>query len=226
MNERDQYLQSQVVPTLMPGEQVLHTAYVVEQPGLIWQMLLLGGLLLFLITKAYFAVMTNRRLILIRTKQSFWTGGPKLMNLGVQAYDAMQLQTVTTSGLINNRSMTFRFRDGSSRTVRVFLWPERVTGTKAFFEMVPNLIGSGQLAGMAAAAAGAMGPGAPGPMPMPMAAPPGPGGQLAPGAPVSVLWSDGNRYAATVVQLQEDQCLCAMQSGQQQWVPVANVTPA
>jgi hypothetical protein len=59
---------------LQPGEHVIHAAYMRRQPGLLMQLFLVGGLLLFLMTKAYFVVLTNRRLILIRTKMSFWSG--------------------------------------------------------------------------------------------------------------------------------------------------------
>jgi hypothetical protein len=73
MTPQDQYLQSQLPQVLRPGEQVLHVAYMRRQPGLMMQLLLVGGLLLFLMTKAYFVVLTNQRLVLIRTKMSFWS---------------------------------------------------------------------------------------------------------------------------------------------------------
>src|ERR1035437_3831352 len=106
MSQQDDYLGSQLSQILQPGEQVLHAAYMRRQPGLLMQILLVGGLFLFLLTKAYFAVLTNRRLIFIRTEMSFWSGGPKLLNLGLEQYDVRQLQRVTVSGFANNRSMT------------------------------------------------------------------------------------------------------------------------
>ncbi len=211
MNERDQFIQSQVTPMLMPGEQVLHTAYMVRQPGLLWQILLLGGLLLVLMTKAYYAVFTNRRLILIRTSQGFFK--PKMTNIGVEQYDVSQMTKCTTSGFANNRSMTFLFRDGSKQTLRIAPWVKFVSGNKAFLEGVPALVGSPQLA------AGAVPAGA-----LPAAAPTS--GGFAPGAQVVVAWSDGNRYPATIVQAQGEHYLCAMPDGQQQWVPAPQLSPA
>jgi len=41
----DEYLQTQLQTILQPGEQVLQTAYMRRQPGLLMQMLLIGGLL-------------------------------------------------------------------------------------------------------------------------------------------------------------------------------------
>jgi hypothetical protein len=148
----DEYLQSQVMPILQPGEQVLHSAYMVRQPGLAMQMLVIGGLLLFLITKAYFVVLTNRRVILVRTKMKFWSAGPQQLNLGVEQWDIRNIRQVTVSGMMNNRSMTFHMNQGPAETLRISPWFKKVAGTPAFFEQVPNLLSSGQLQQMALSA--------------------------------------------------------------------------
>lgn len=49
-------------------------------------------------------------------------------------------------------------------------------------------------------------------------APPGPGSQ------VMVLWSDGQKYPATVAQVAQGQYLVTMQNGQQHWVGAQFVT--
>lgn len=223
----DEYWQSQVMPMLQPGEQVLHSAYMRRQPGLAMQILLVGGLLLFLITKAYFVVLTNRRVILIRTKMGFWTGGPKQLNLEVEQWDIRNLKQVTVSGIANNRSMTFHMHQGPEQTLRISPWFKQVPGTKAFFETVPNLIGSGQLQQLAAGGA-----------PMPQLAPAQPPQQMqqqvqmqqqgpfAPGTRVSVLGTDGNRYPATIAGFQNGQYYCQMPNGQSYWFPAPNVSPA
>jgi hypothetical protein len=325
VTERDQFIQSQVTPLLMPGERVIHTAFMVRQPGLLWQILLVGGLLLVLMTKAYYAVFTDRRLILIRTKQGFFK--PKMENIGVEEYDATQMTKCTVSGIANNRSMTFHFRDGTKQTLRISPWLKLVSGTKDFFEQVPQLINSGQLAA-GPQAAGALGQGQQGgygqqpqqmgggygqqpqqmgggygqqpqqmgggygqqpqqmgggygqqpqqmggqygapqqpqqdaygapqqpqqmggaygqqpqqPQQDAYGAPPqqqmggygAPAAQappaspaFAPGARVTLAWSDGNRYPATVVQVHGNQVLCAMENGQQQWVESQYLAPA
>ena len=48
----------------------------------------------------------------------------------------------------------------------------------------------------------------------------------APGARVIVQGQDGNRYPATVVQLQNGQYLCAMANGQSYWFAVQHVVQA
>jgi hypothetical protein len=145
MTPLDQYIHSQVAPMLQPGEQIYHSSTMRRQPGLFWQIVLVGGLLLMLMTKVYLVALTNRRLILILTKGSFWSGTPKQMNLGVEQYDVSTIRKVTTSGFANNRSMTFQ-TDNSKITLRISPWFKSVSGTKDFFEQVPNLINSGQLA--------------------------------------------------------------------------------
>jgi hypothetical protein len=250
MAKQDDYLQSQLPQVLQPGERVLHVAYMLRQPGLLMQILLVGGLLLFLITKAYFAVLTDRRLILIRTKMGFWSGGPQCLNLGIEEYDVRQIQKVTVSGLLANRSMTFHMANGPAQTLRIQPMFVRLIGTKEFFEQVPQLVESGQLAQFAAGAGqggyGAMPQQAAGYGAAPQLAPqqqwaqqpqaqaqfapqaqgfaPQPQG-FAPGARVQVLGQDGNRYPATVVQAQNGQCLCAMPDGQQHWIPNQSVSP-
>ena len=148
--KQDDYLQTQLAQILQPGEQVLHAAYMRRQPGLLMQILLVGGLLLFLMTKAYFVVLTNRRLLLIRTNMSFWTGGPQLLNLGLEQHDAQQIQQVTVSGFANNRSMTFHMGSGAKETLRISPWFKQISGTKAFFDEVPRMVSSGQLAQLGA----------------------------------------------------------------------------
>jgi hypothetical protein len=244
----DEYLQSQIMPMLQPGEQVLQSAYMRRQPGLAMQMLLVGGLLLFIITKAYYVVLTNRRLILIRTKMSFWSGGPKQMNLGVEEYDARNLKGCTTSGLANNRSMTFLFHQGAATTLRISPWNKKVIGTKQFLEQVPQLITSGQLAQLAAGAPQMQLQQPPQGYPAPqqqmqqpqMAQQPYPQHAqqqqqqpqmqqmqqpqgFAPGSRVVVTAQDGNRYPATVAQAASGQYLCTMPDGQSYWFPMQAV---
>lgn len=49
---------------------------------------------------------------------------------------------------------------------------------------------------------------------------------IAVGAAVLVMWSDGNRYPATVMQLAQGQYLIAFPNGQQHWLAAQWVTPA
>jgi hypothetical protein len=226
MNPNDQYVMSQVGPMLGQGEQVLFMSTMRRAPGLLMQILLFGGLLGYLMTTFYYVVLTNQRMILIRTKMGLFSlGTPSHVNLGVEQWDARSIQKVTISGFANNRSMTFHMPNGK-QTLRISPWMKAISGTKDFFEKVPLFINSGQLNGGQLAGGNAMPQlGAPqgyGPPQMQMQQP-----QIGfgPGTNVVVTAPDGNRFPATVVQEQQGQVLCASQYGQN-WVPAQFVQRA
>ena len=220
MNDNDQYLMSQVGPLLTPGEQVLHTATMRRQPGLWFQLLLIGGLLTILLTKVYFVALTNRRMILIKSKLRFFSAAPQHVNLEVEQWDVRQIRAVTTSGIANNRSMTFELADRPKQKLRISPWFKTISGTKDFFEQVPALVGSGQLQQLAAAPAPLNGGFAPPPAYAHAAV------ALVPGTAVVVTWPDGSRHFATVVTEQQGQYLCAVHGGTQHWVPAHAVARA
>lgn len=241
MNPNEQYVMSQVGPMLQPGEQVLHMSIMRRQPGLLMQMLLVGGLLLFMMTKTYWVVLTNRRMILIKTKVGMFSfsGTPDKVNLGVEEWDVRNIQKVTTSGFANNRSMTFIMANGPKQTLRISPWMKAIPGTKAFLDQVPQLVNSGQLAQGALGAGGGapaqlgygapqqqqpQGYGAPPQQQQGYGAPPS-AGPIAPGTQVVVTGQDGSRYPATVVQEQQGHYLCQSQAGQN-WVPAQFVSRA
>lgn len=149
MTERDQFIRNEVTPMLQSDEKILFTAYMVKQPGLIWQLLLVGGLLLFLMTKAYYVAITNRRIIMIRTKQGMFK--PAMVNVETETIDLSTISKVTTSGFANNRSMTFHQTDGKKRTLRIAPWSKLVTGQKDFLEKVPQQLSGGAIAATATA---------------------------------------------------------------------------
>jgi hypothetical protein len=198
MTPLDRYVHSQVEPMLEPGEQIYYAAHVRRQPGLFWQIFLIGGLLLMLMTKVYFAVLTSRRLILIRTKGGFWAGTPRELNLGVEQYDVRSFTKVTVSGFANNRAMTFHSQ-ASKTTLRISPWSKAVSQTKDFLEQVPNLINSGQLA--SGQLRSSLGPGAPPPQPQ-YGAPPAQYGAPQPqyGAPPAQYGAPQPQYGAPPAQ--------------------------
>jgi len=139
----ESYVEEQIAPMLERDEQVRYKVFMVKQPGLLWQILLVGGLLLFLMTKAYFVVVTNRRLIIMRTKQGFIK--PAMVNLGVEEIPLPTVQKVTSSGIANNRSMTFHKTDGSKLTLRIAPWSKQFPDNKAMLEELPGTLTQGQL---------------------------------------------------------------------------------
>jgi hypothetical protein len=249
----DEYLQTQLQAILQPGEQVLHTAYMRRQPGILVQAFFF--LIAFLLTKAYFAVLTNRRLIFIRTKMGAWTGVQN-KNLGVEQYDVRALTKCTVGGIANNKSMTFQFSNGPAQTLRISPWFKSVQGTAAFHDQVPNLINSGQIQAMAT---GQLPPGGMGQLPpgaqmgqpqmgQPQMGQPQMGhpqmqqpmqqqpmmqqqpqmqAQQAPlqaGMQVMVSPGDGQRYPATILLVGQGQYQCQMPNGQPYWFNAQQVS--
>jgi hypothetical protein len=139
----DDFIQSQLPAILRPGEQVQFTASVLRAPSLLLQILLLGGLISFLLTKAYFAVATNQRVILIRTSMGLF--GPGLANKGIEEIPLQSVTRLKLGGFLNNRSMTFVDASGKEDTIRIAPWSKAVSGQKAFFEGLPAAINNRQL---------------------------------------------------------------------------------
>lgn len=145
MSKADDFIQSQLPAILQPGEQVVSTAVVVRAPGILLTALLLGGLIAFLMTKAYYAVQTDRRVILIRTSMGLF--GPGYENKGIEEIPLQGLREIKIGGFLNNRSMTFVDASGNKNTVRIAPWSKTVAGQKAFFEGLPAMINNRQLPG-------------------------------------------------------------------------------
>jgi hypothetical protein len=139
----DDYIDQQLPLILQPGEQPLYRAYVTRMPGLFWQIVLGGGLFVFLMTKAYFGVVTNRRVVLIRTKLGMF--GPKMANEGTEEIALHDIERVTTSGFMNNRSITFHKVGGVQDTIRIAPWFKFVEGQKAFLNEMPERVNTKQL---------------------------------------------------------------------------------
>ena len=145
MTKHDEFVTQTVTPLLQPGEQIVHMGVLYKAPGLLLQILLLGGLISWLMTTGYYAVVTsNWRLLLIKAKMSMWMG-VKPANQGIEEIPLANVTKITTSGFANNRSMTFHFVDGSSRTLRCSPWSKQITGNGAFFEQLPQAVNARQL---------------------------------------------------------------------------------
>lgn len=132
MNEREKFVQTELERILRPNERIEETAYVVKQPGLMVQILLLGPIFIMFMTKAFYIGITSERIVLIRTKLGFFS--PSMDNRGITEYERSNVESIKISGFANNRSFTFFFRDGSKETFRIAPWSKVLTGNKTFLE--------------------------------------------------------------------------------------------
>ena len=136
MNKRDEFLKSEMARLLQPGEQVLHTATAFTGPVLLAS--LFGVLGQVLLIKHYFAVLTNRRLLLIRSSMGMF--GLKPLNRGVIEFPFDSLAAVRVGGVFNQRKLTLEGRDGSRVTVRLNSMVRQVSGQKEFCAQAPEIL--------------------------------------------------------------------------------------
>ncbi len=134
--EHDRYIEAQVAELLEPGEVLRFTVFLTKAPSL-WLQMLFSGLIMLLFIKPYLAAITNRRVILIRTKNGFVR--PAMKNLGVEEIRWSDVETLKVGGIANNRSIDFVLRNGAAkRTLRIAPWLKFVSGNKPFFEQVQH----------------------------------------------------------------------------------------
>jgi len=134
----DEYVQQQLKQELRPGEAVELTAFMIDAPPIWQQILLLGGILSWLVSRYYFVALTNQRLILLKTKMGLLLG-PRQNNLGIQSFERATITNVSTGGMMNNRSMTFH---GPNLKLRISPRTKTVATQGRFFKEVPQHVGA------------------------------------------------------------------------------------
>ena len=140
MTERDQYTQQQIASVLVPGEQVRNMAIIRKMPGLMVQIALsicCGYVVIAMLTKHYYAVLTDRRLILVQTGMGFFN--TKLENRGVTSIDLSQVQRVTEGGFLNNKAFTLHMADGTTDEYRVSPWSKAMEGQARWLDDIKNV---------------------------------------------------------------------------------------
>ncbi|MFK7988996.1 MAG: hypothetical protein AB8I08_23465 [Sandaracinaceae bacterium] len=106
MTERDQFVRAQVEGMLQPGEQIINIAFVRRMPSIMMQVVyaMCCIWLLFFNTTNFYAALTNRRIILLKTQ--FWFFRPKIANQGVEEMSLEGATNVTFSGFLANQAFT------------------------------------------------------------------------------------------------------------------------
>jgi hypothetical protein len=136
MSARNEFLVKETARLLQPGESVLNTGTVFTGPLFLSSLFGMLGQLLML--THYFAILTNRRLVLIQTGMGFT--GVKADNRGVIEFPISELNQVTVGGMMNQKSLTLRRKDGTSTVIRFNSMVRQVEGQKAFCsEVAPKL---------------------------------------------------------------------------------------
>lgn len=124
---------------LQPGEQIRNMAHIMRAPGILMQIVLtmVCFWLYFFQVKHYYAALTDRRLILIKTRNGFFR--PKIKNEGIEEVSLAGATSVTTSGFANNRSFTIHSASGKE-TFRIAPWAKLCSGQSNFMDDVTSVV--------------------------------------------------------------------------------------
>jgi hypothetical protein len=129
----DRWLADEAKKLLEPGEAVQHQAYGADRD-------LSTGTVAAMRANAYYALLTNRRLLFIRARIGAF--GPLRENRGVDAFPRETIETVQA----DERHLRFVFKDGNFRDFFAE-WSERkLSNQKRFLRDVPRLVGHPQAA--------------------------------------------------------------------------------
>jgi hypothetical protein len=123
----DRFVAMQTMPLLRPGEQVQHQAYGVDRD-------MSEGGVASLSAQGVFGVLTDQRLILIRTRLgALWV---LLENRGVESIERSSIVNVREKGDL----LTFDLVGGGERYIHVKLGARGVSNQLAFLRDVPRLL--------------------------------------------------------------------------------------
>ena len=133
LTKHDQFIRSELSAILEPGETVVETGHVFRGPNVILIALLIGPIGLLLL-RHYYAVATDRRIILIRTKMGMFS--LRRINAGVESIFYSDVRSLRSGGFLNQKSLTLVTASGTRTTLRANSIDKLVAGTSAFFESV------------------------------------------------------------------------------------------
>lgn len=131
ITETDQFIAAQIGPLLRAYERPLHAAYLTTQQGSIAAALL---------SRAFFAVLTNERLVLIETRVGAFR--PIHENLGVAAYERSAIAGVH----VGWNQLTLKLQDGQLVSYLCAKTHKRVTSQQGFRETLQREHGTGPVA--------------------------------------------------------------------------------
>jgi hypothetical protein len=123
----DLFVANQATALLAPGERVQHQAYALDRQ-------LTGSIVSAGTAKAYFAILTDRRLILIRTRVGAFA--PLLENRGVEEISRDEI----VGASVDDSLITISLRDGTWRSLWIPVSERHFSSQRAFRRDVPRLL--------------------------------------------------------------------------------------
>ncbi|MBU0504738.1 MAG: hypothetical protein ABII18_00860 [bacterium] len=137
MTNLKQFALDNINNELRSGEEVLFTGFMYKEVA---KWMRIFNVLRAYKLKHYFAVGTNQRLILIRTKITSMKGDPKELNLGVSSIEYCHVVDFKKGKWLNSRQSYFTMRDGTVRRLDLLGRAYAVFGHEEMYETYPGWV--------------------------------------------------------------------------------------
>lgn len=129
------YAQNEIGPRLAPGEQILHTAFLFNKSlvaaALVGPLALAGS-------GYFFALATDRRLFLIKTKMGLFA--LKAENHGLTEIRYETIAKIEPGGMLNQKTVAIHTLDGGKLPMKLNTIAKIMSGQKTFIDSLPRYV--------------------------------------------------------------------------------------
>ena len=142
MTKYEDFVQRELQGRLAPGEPIVHMAFLSNKS--LAGMVLSGGLLGAALSRStledgyFLAAATDRRLLLIKIKPGLFSF--KRENQGIVELPYQDIANIEPGGALNQRTVKFIMRDGSTLPFRLNTLAKLTAGQKTFVASLPGYV--------------------------------------------------------------------------------------
>lgn len=129
------YSRNEIAPRLAPGEQILHTAFLFNK-SLVAAVLI--GPLALAGSGYFFALATDRRLFLIKTKMGLFA--LKTENHGLTEIPYEAIAKIEPGGMLNQKTVAIHTVDGGKLPMKLNTIAKFMSGQKTFIDGLPKYV--------------------------------------------------------------------------------------
>jgi hypothetical protein len=129
------YARNEITPRLAPGEQILHTAFLFNK-SLVAAVLV--GPLALAGSGYFFALATDRRLFLIKTKMGLFALKAENHGLTEVAYETVA--KIDPGGMLNQKTIAIHTVDGGKLPLKLNTIAKFMSGQKTFIDSLPKYV--------------------------------------------------------------------------------------
>jgi hypothetical protein len=129
------YARNEIAPHLVPGEQVLHTAFLFNKSLIVGALV---GPLAMAGSGYFFALATDRRLFLIKTKMGLFA--LKAENHGLTEIRYEMIARIEPGGMLNQKTVAIHTVDGAKLPMKLNTIAKFMSGQKTFIGALPTYV--------------------------------------------------------------------------------------